>query len=209
MPVKVCLPMACSLRPAECSLLRQTPCHNMFLTRRGAYFSLFCCLLSLAACDRLPESYAPPEQRQPVQGYNPGPEAMMVEMSDPDASLHIAKDIYGPTDPSWRWTSQNPTVQLLVLSTEHLKFAADFAIWNDGFKVTGPVQIEYLVNGKSLDKVSYTTPGVKHFEKPVPPDWLSVDADSALSMFVDKVYIAPKDGVKFGVILVRMGLKEQ
>jgi len=56
---------------------------------------------------------------------------------------------------------------------------------------------------------SYTTPGVKHFEKPVPPDWLSVDADSTLSMFVDKVYIAPKDGVKFGVILVRMGLKEQ
>jgi hypothetical protein len=181
----------------------------MFLTRLGAYFSLFCCLLCLAACDRLPETYAPPEQRHPVQGYNPGPEAMMVEMSDPDASLHIAKDIYGPTDPSWRWTSQNPTVQLLVLATEHLKFAADFAIWDDGFKATGPVQIEYLVNGKSLDKVSYTTPGVKHFEKPVPPDWLSVDADSTLSMFVDKVYIAPKDGVKFGVILVRMGLKEQ
>jgi hypothetical protein len=95
---------------------------------------LLACVLCLAACDRLPESYAPPEQRHPVEGFNPGPEAMMVEMSDPDASLHIVKDIYGPTDPSWRWTSQNPTVQLLVLSTENLKFHADFAIWDDGFK---------------------------------------------------------------------------
>ena len=40
-------------------------------------------------------------------------------------------------------------MQLLVLSTEHLKFHADFAIWDDGFKVTGPLEIAYLVNGKA------------------------------------------------------------
>jgi hypothetical protein len=171
--------------------------------------SVLCCLVCLAACDRLPESYAPPEQRHPVQGFNPGPEAMMVEMSDPDASLHIANDIYGPSDPSWRWTSQNPTVRLLLLSTEHLKFHADFAIWDEGFKVTGPVEIAFLVNGRPLDKIRYTTPGVKHYEKPVPPDWLSADADTTLAMSMDKLYVAPKDGVKFGVILQRIGLKQQ
>ncbi len=117
---------------------------------------------------------------------------MMVEMSDPDASLHIVKDIYGPTDPSWRWTSQNPTVQLLVLSTENLKFIADFAIWDDGFKVTGPLEIAYLVNGKLLDKIRYTTPGVKHFEKPVPADWLAADSDTTVGMSVDKLYVDPK-----------------
>jgi hypothetical protein len=170
--------------------------------------ALLCCLLSLAACDRPPESYAPPEQRHPVEGYNPGPDAMMVEMNQPDANLHIVKDIYGPSDPSWRWTSQNPTVQLLVLSTENLKFNADFAIWDEGFKTTGPVEIAYLVNGRPLDKIRYTTPGVKHFEKPVPPDWLSVDADTTLGMSIDKVSIAPKDGVKLGLILVRLGFKE-
>jgi len=166
-------------------------------------------VLLLGACDRPPEVYAPPEQRHPVEGYNPGPDAMMVEMSDPDASLRIVKDIYGPSDPSWRWTSQNPTVQLLVLSTENLKFDADFALWDDGFKVTGPVEIAYLVNGKQLDKIRYTTPGVKHFEKPVPPDWLAVDGDTTIGMSVDKLYVAPKDGAKFGVILVRMGFKQQ
>jgi hypothetical protein len=175
---------------------------------RAAPYALLCCVLCLASCDRLPESYAPPEQRHPVEGYNPGPDAMMVEMSDPDATLHIVKDIYGPTDPSWRWTAQDPTVQLLVLSTEKLRFIADFAIWNDGFKITGPVEIAYLVNGKVLDKVRYTTPGVKHFEKAVPADWLAVDADTTIAMSVDKLYVAPKDGVKFGVILLRMGFKQ-
>ena len=127
-----------------------------------------------------------------MQGYNPGPEAMMVEMSDPDANLHIVKDIYPQSDPSWRWTSQNPTVQMLVLSTEKLKFHADFAIWDEGFKTTGPVEIAYLVNGRALEKVRYTTPGVKHFEKPVPPDWLSVDSDTTIGMAIDKVYVAPQ-----------------
>jgi hypothetical protein len=185
-------PVGLAVRPASFALL---PC-------------VLCLLLCLAACDRLPESYAPPEQRHPVEGFNPGPEAMMVEMGDPDAGLHIVKDIYGPADPSWRWTSQNPTVQLLVLSTENLKYVADFAIWDDGFKVTGPVEVAFLVNGKPLEKIRYTAPGVKHFEKAVPPDWLSVDAETTLGMSVDKLYVAPRDGVKFGLILVRMGFKQ-
>lgn len=165
--------------------------------------SLFC----LLACDRLPESYAPPEQRHPVEGFNPGPDAMMVEMSDPDASLNIVKDIYSQTDPSWRWTAQNPTIRLLLLSTENLKFNADFAIWDQGFKNTGPLDIEYFVNGKLLDKVHYTSPGVKHFEKPVSPDWLSVDSETTAAMLIDKIYVSPRDQAKFGVILTRIGFK--
>jgi hypothetical protein len=171
-------------------------------------FVLLCSVLFLAACDRPPESYAPPEQRHPVEGFNPGPEAIMVEMNDPDASLHIVKDIYGQSDPSWRWTAQNPTVQLLVVSTEKLRFHADFAIWDEGFKTSGPVEIAYLVNGKVLDKIRYTTPGQKHYDKPVPADWLSADTDTTLAMSLDKVNIAPRDGAKLGVILLRMGFKQ-
>ncbi|MGP0074701.1 MAG: hypothetical protein ACLPWF_22545 [Bryobacteraceae bacterium] len=177
----------------------------MILIRLGP-FALLVSMLLLAGCDRLPESYPPPEQRHPVAGSNP--DAMMVEMSDPDANLHIVKDVYGPSNPSWRWTAQNPTLQLLVLNTDNLKFYADFAIWDDGFKVTGPLEIAYLVNGRLLDKVRYTTPGEKRFEKPVPADWVAPDSDTTLAMSVDKLYVAPRDGVKFGVILVRMGFKQ-
>jgi hypothetical protein len=176
---------------------------------RFACLLVFCGVLLLGACDRPPEIYAPPLQRHPVQGYNPGPEAMMVEMNDPDANLHIVKDIYAQNDPSWRWTSQHPTVQLLVLSTEKLQFHADFAIWDEGFKTTGPVDITYLVNGRALEKVHYTTSGEKHFVKAVPPDWLSADSDTTIGMDIDKVYVAPRDGVKFGVILLRIGFKEE
>ena len=178
------------------------------LVVRSIFLALAALVMILAGCDRLPESYSPPEQRHPVEGYDPGPEAMMVAMNDPDAGLHIVKDVYGQTDPSWRWTSQNPTLQLLVLNTENLKFHADFALWDDGFKVTGPVEISYLVNGKVLDKIRYTTPGVKQFEKPVPADWLTVEAETTLAMSLDKVYVSPSDGMKFGVILVRMGFKQ-
>lgn len=163
--------------------------------------------LFLAACDRLPETYAPPEQRHPVEGFNPPPESMMVEMGDPKADPSIVKDIYGASNPSWRWTGQDPTVRMLLLRTDRLKFIADFAIWDQGFKTTGPVEIAYLVNNQVLEKVRYARAGLKHYEKAVPAAWLSAGSENTLAMLVDKVYIAPQNQMKFGVILVRLGLK--
>jgi hypothetical protein len=63
------------------------------------------------------------------------------------------------------------------------------------------------VNGKLLDKVRYTTPGGKHFEKPVPADWLDANSEASVALSVDKLYVAPRDGAKFGVILTRLGLR--
>jgi hypothetical protein len=163
--------------------------------------------LCLAACERLPESYPPPEQRHPMAGIGPGPDAMMVSMDNPDADRLIVTDIYGGTGISWRWTKQEPTVRVPVLSAENIKFSGDFALWADAFKITGPVEISFLVNGKLLDKVRYTTSGDKHFEKPVPADWLAGSTEASVAMSVDKLYIAPRDGAKFGVILARLGLK--
>jgi hypothetical protein len=165
--------------------------------------------LCLTGCDRLPESYAPPEQRHPVEGYNPGPDPMMVAMSDPDASQHIVKDIYPPNNPAWRWTGQNPTVQLPVLSNENMKVNAEFLIWEVSFPQTGPLEITFLVNGRQLDKVRYTAPGLKHFEKPVPAEWLAVNTNATLAMYIDKLYVTPRDGLKFGVILTHMGFKPE
>jgi len=177
----------------------------MCLTRIACFLSLLC----LAGCDRLPESYPPPEQRQPVAGFNPegDPNAMMVAMDNVDADQLIVKDIYPGSGIPWRWTKQEPTVKVLLLASEKMKFSADFAIWDGGFKVTGPLEISFLVNGKLLDKVRYTTPGNKHFEKPVPPEWLDGDTHAALALSVDKLYIAQVDKAQFGVILTRMGLK--
>ena len=63
------------------------------------------------------------------------------------------------------------------------------------------------MNGKLLDKIRYTTPGDKHFEKLVPADWLAVNTEATVALRVDKLYTAPRDNAQFGVILARMGLK--
>lgn len=172
---------------------------------RLAYFLLIAFAIFLAGCDRFPDSYPPPDQRHPVEGYSPGPEAMMVEMSEPNADLHIVKDIYKPGSAPWRWSAQNPTVRTLAISN-NLKFRADFAIWADSFKITGPVEITYLVNDRPLDKIRYTSAGEKHFEEAIPAGWILADAETTLALNVDRLYVAPTDGNKFGVILVRMGL---
>ena len=131
---------------------------------------------------------------------------MMVEMNDPDASQHIVKDIYDPFGASpWRWTAKQPTVKVLVYAVDNVKLSADFAIWDDGFKQTGPLLLSFLVNGHKLDEVKYPAPGNKHYEKAVPADWLSADTESTISVDVDKLYVSPLDGVKFGIILTRLG----
>jgi hypothetical protein len=160
--------------------------------------------LLLSSCDRLPETYPPPEQRQP-QALTPDPYAMMVEMNDPDAAQHIVKDIYEPFGSPWRWTGKQPTVKVLVYATDNVKLSADFAIWDDGFKQTGPLELSFSANGHLLDKVKYATPGYKHFEKLVPVEWLSADTESTISVDVDKLYVSPQDGAKFGFILTRIG----
>ena len=160
--------------------------------------------LGLCSCERLPESYPPPEQRPPA-ALTPDPAAMMVEMSDPDASQHIVKDINEAGNVPWRWSGKRPTVKVLVYATDNVRASVDFAIWDEGFKQTGPLELSFFVNNRRLDKVSYATPGYKHFEKAVPADWLSAATESTVSIDVDKLYVAPKDGAEFGVILTRIG----
>lgn len=160
--------------------------------------------LLVCSCERLPESYPPPEQRQPPT-TTPDPAAMMVEMNDPDAPQHIVKDIYDFGSVPWRWSGKRPTVKVLVSTTENIKASIDFSVWDEGFKQTGPLELSFFVNDHLLDTVKYTRPGLKHFEKAVPPDWLSPSTESTIAIDVDKLYVAPKDGAKFGVILTRMG----
>jgi hypothetical protein len=160
----------------------------------------------LCSCERYPDSYPPPEQHHPVEGANPAPFSMMVEMSSPDADLHFVKDIEpGSAGDFWRWTGQQPTVKILAITNDKLKLTCDFALWDTAFHQTGPVEISFLVNEHLLEKVRYTSPGTKHFEKLVPPGWLTTDVESTVSARIDKLYTAPQDGMKFGFILVRIG----
>jgi hypothetical protein len=162
-------------------------------------------LVLLCACERYPESYPPPEQRRPVE--RPADSAgMMVNMSDADAASHFVKDIAAPPPGApWRWTGQQPTLKILAYTTENLKLLADFTLWPVAFQQTGPVELTFVVNRRALDKVRYTTPGYKHFEKAIPSDYLATDVESTVSVAIDKMYVHPEDKQKYGFILTRIG----
>ena len=134
----------------------------------------------------------------------------MVEMSDPAVEERIVRDI-GPAQGKapWRWAGKRPTLKVLVVDTKGLKFVTDFALWDEAMKQTGPVTISFFIGDQLLDKITYDTPGSKHFEKLVDPDWLQTINDTEFGAEIDKVYTAPLDGAKFGFIVSRMGLVRQ
>jgi hypothetical protein len=162
--------------------------------------------LLLCSCTRYPESYPPPEQRHPVTGGSPDPSAMMVTMTDADAPLHFVKDIdlEAPAGSLWRWAGPQPTLKILAQGTQNLKLSVDFTLWPTAFEQTGPVELTFFVNTRQLDKVRYTTPGDKHFQKPIPEDWLTTEIESTISIAIDKMFVG-SDGKKFGFILSSAG----
>ncbi|MBV8820299.1 MAG: hypothetical protein JO022_18200 [Acidobacteriaceae bacterium] len=168
------------------------------------------CGLLACACHRLPETYAPPEQRHPFEGPSLGRASMMVNMNDEDAVSHIVKDISHQLEGgSWRWCEKRPTVKILLIKTRGLKFTTDFTIWKGCLEQTGPQTVSFFVGDRVLGRVRYDTPGYKHFEKPVDAAWLQTAQDTVIAEEVDKVYVDPKDGTKLGFILTNVGFVRQ
>jgi hypothetical protein len=171
--------------------------------------SLFLCvgiLLSAPACKK--ELWYPvPEQRPSFEGF-PQHITRLGDMADPDADLHIVRDIMPKTDTPWRWTGPRPAVRIRIRGKQELRYSIDFTLPDISFKDTGPVTITFTVNDHVLDRILYTEPGYKHFEKPVPPSWLPLDQNAIVGAEIDKMWKSPDDGKMFGFIISRMGLKE-
>jgi hypothetical protein len=166
-------------------------------------------LMLLSGCPSIPDSYAPPIQRRPVTGPEPPAFGHFVDMNDPNADAYILRDISDTTEGGgFRWVHERPELRFALSRIHHLKFVMDFAIPSVTLKQTGPVTISFYINEKLLDKLRCETPGEKHFEKPVPAEWLRTDTPTLVAAEIDKVYIAPQDGAKLGFVLTRAGFVE-
>ena len=44
----------------------------------------------------------------------------------------------------------------------------------------------------------------KHFEKPIPADWVTSATESMVSVNIDKLWVSPEDGARFGFILTKL-----
>lgn len=165
--------------------------------------------LSLSGCVSIPDTYAPPMERKPVTGFGTNAFGSIVSMGDPGARVHIIKDVSPVLEGgSWRWTGQRPEFRFIVTRTKNVKLVMDFAVAKATFDATGPVTFSFFVNDQLLDRVRYSEPGNKHYEKPVPPEWLRTDQMSTIAVELDKVQVSPLDGAKLGFILSRVGFAE-
>ena len=163
-------------------------------------------ILFLSGCVDIPDTYAPPMQRRPLDTIEALPVGYFVKMSDPHAAAYIVSDINDTVEGGqWRWTRKRPTLRFGLTSTKGLILTADLAIAQATLSVTGPVTISYIVNGHLLDKVRYDIAGSTQFEKAVPSAWLKEGAENLVTLEVDKAYIAEADGAELGFILNRIG----
>ncbi len=163
--------------------------------------------LALCACREAPDAYPPPEQRPSFEGYKL-PDARVLNMDDPDAAMHFVRDISPGLAANWRWTDQRPAVRIRVRSLENLKYTIDFTLPQATFKDTGPVTVTFTVNDHVLDRVRYAAAGTRHFEKLVPSEWIAINKDALVGAEVDKPWVSKEDGVRFGMILTRIGLTQ-
>ena len=96
-------------------------------------------------------------------------------------------------------------MKVLLPSTESVKMVVDFSLWEGTFRFTGPVDVAFSVNSRLLERRHYVSPGLKHFEKLVPAEWLSVQNDTTASARIDPIYKDKQTGSKYGFILTRIG----
>ena len=174
---------------------------------KGFFISL--AALMLAGCRSMPETYAPPVQRQPLTAPAPaGSAGYFVSMSDPLAGTYIVRDVSATTEGgSWRWTYRRPGLRFFLPVTEHLKFTMDFAFPERLFRQTGPVTLTFRVNGQTLDTVRYEKGGHQRFEKAVPASMVRT-GENFVEIVPDRVWVSPTDGAALGFILSAAGFVE-
>jgi len=164
-------------------------------------------VLVLAGCVSQPQTYAPPIQREPMlDGQAPKPPKHVLLMSDRETDAYIVQDIPRGVADAWRWTGKRPTVRMFVGDPSGRKLVVDYSIAETTLKDTGPVTLTFFVNDQLLGTVVEKKHGVKHFEKPVPPEMLKASADNIFAVEIDKVWVAKDDGAQLGFILAGVGL---
>jgi hypothetical protein len=164
----------------------------------------------LTGCVQMPETYAPPVQRQPLDQARPYRISRVVRMGDPDAAMFFVQDITpGKAEGGvWRWTGKRPTVKVRLRTVENQKLSMDFTIPEVTFAKTGPVTVTFFVNGQQLDQVRYDSPGARRYEKPVPKEWLKANEENLVAAEIDKTFDENPDGSKLGFILTSLGLTQ-
>jgi len=164
------------------------------------------CLWLAASCGRHPGAYAVPEQRSLDLGPDPAGIVAFVTMADPAADDYIVRDISRERG-SFRWALLHPELRFRVPRSSNLQFTAELAVPEVTFKVTGPVNIAYAIDGKMLGSVRCDHPGKYEVAKPVPEAWLQPNQYIHVTFEADRQWVSPDDGARLSFLLFQAGFQ--
>ncbi len=120
----------------------------------------------------------------------------------PGAAQYIVKGmVVGDPKADGYWTLDESELQFRLRSVQHHVFRERFYLPYDTLKVTGPLQVDYYVNGHLLDHAQFAKDGEVTYQHDVPEDWLKTEDLTMVQMQVHNPYVSPRDGVKLGVLL--------
>ncbi len=167
-------------------------------------FVLFLLGILSLACGRKPGSFPVPEQRSLDLGVDPGGLAEFITMDDPAADDYIVRDI-GRQPGTYRWAYLHPELRFRVASPAGLRFTAQIFVPEVTFKVTGPVNVTYAVNGKPLGSLRCDHFGKYEISTPVSAGWLETGKDVHVTFETDRRWVAPEDGAQLSFLLFGAG----
>jgi hypothetical protein len=180
------------------------------LLARDLLFGIIVLFLALSSCSRQPESFPPPQQRREFTGPDPIPILDYIEMSEPWADNYVVRDIMtGSGLGEKRWAFENPELRFQLRDTRHCKLVVKLGVPTATYSRTGPITVQFFVNGKPVGKIRCPNPGEYRFEAPVPAEWLVDGAQTLVSAKTDKLWIAESDGAKLSFLLYAVGFMPQ
>lgn len=156
------------------------------------------------SCGRQPGAFPVPPQRSVDLGQDPGGLGPFVTMDDPAADDYIVRDI-SPARDHHRWAFLHPELRFRIKEPGYLKFAAEFAIPEATFKVTGPVTVAAAVDGKQLGAIRCDHAGDYRMEKPVPQGVLQPGKEVRVTMEAHPRWVSPQDGAELSFYLRSAG----
>jgi hypothetical protein len=120
----------------------------------------------------------------------------------PGASQYVVKGVLvGDPKSDGFWTLDQPELQFLLSSVQHHVFREHFFLPQETLKQTGPLVVDYYVNGHLLDQARFAKDGDVVYQHEVPVEWLKTGAVTTVQMRVHNPYIAPGDHARLGVLL--------
>jgi hypothetical protein len=160
-----------------------------------------------AGCGRTPGTYPPPRQQSLDLGMDPGHLKPFIYMDDPTVEEYIVSDI-SPEKGLRRWAFVRPELKFQVKDTSHLKLAAEFALPEVTYKVTGPVTVSGAVNGHDVGSLRCDHAGDWRLEKPVPDGVVKAGEEIHVTFQANPRWVSPDDGAQLSFFLRGAGLTQ-